>query len=292
MKPLLLAVAVLLATPAVARAEGATITMREVPLRGARSLASVSPPHFDLVGLHWRGSGSLEFRTRSFAGRWSAWEPAAPEAEDGPDHPVQPGWRIGNPYWTGASNAIAYRLHGAVTRLRVYFVWSPVDALPPRTLSIAGSPQIIPRLSWGADESIRRAPPRYAAAVQYALVHHTAGTNNYSPSQSSAIVRGIEIYHVKANGWNDIGYNFLVDKYGQIFEGRYGGVDKNVIGAHAEGFNTGSTGVAVIGTYDDAAPPVVAQNALANLLAWRLDIAHVDPLSTVMVTSGGNPRYA
>src|SRR5712691_11878739 len=292
MKPLLLAVAVLLATPAVARAEGATITMREVPLRGSRSLASASPPRFDLVGLHWRGAGSVEFRTRSLTGRWSAWEPAAPEAEDGPDHPVQPGWRVGNPYWTGASNAIAYRLRGAMTRLRAYFVWSPVDALPPRTLSIAGSPQIIPRLSWGADESIRRAPPRYATAVQYALVHHTAGTNNYSPSQSAAIVRGIEIYHVRGNGWNDIGYNFLVDKYGQIFEGRYGGVDKNVIGAHAEGFNTGSTGVAVIGTYDNAAPPVVAQNALANLLAWRLDIAHVDPLSTVMVTSGGNPRYS
>src|SRR5712691_3233163 len=273
MKPFVFAVTVLLLAPAVVRAEP-TIVARDVPLHGQRTLASSTTPRFDIVGLHWQGNGSVEFRTRSIAGAWSAWRPAAPEAEDGPDHPVQPGWRIGNPYWTGASNAIAYRFRGAVTRLRAYFVWSPVDALPPRTLSIAGSPQIIPRLSWGADESIRRAPPRYAAAVQYALVHHTAGTNNYSPSQSTAIIRGIEIYHVKGNGWNDIGYNFLVEKYGQIFEGRYGGVDKNVIGAHAEGFNTGSTGVAVIGTYDNAAPPVVAQNALANLLAWRLDIAH------------------
>src|SRR5207253_5732205 len=175
--------------------------------------------------------------------------------------------------------AIAYRLRGRVTRLRAYFVWSPVDALPPRTLSVAGSPKIILRSSWGADESIRRAPPRYAVSVQYALVHHTAGTNNYTPADSAAIVRGIEVYHVKANGWNDIGYNFLVDKYGQIFEGRYGGVDKNVIGAHAEGFNTGATGIAVLGTYNDAAPPSAALNALAKLLAWRLDIAHVDPLS-------------
>ena len=82
MKPVLLAVAVLLASPAVARAEAWSITMRDVPLRGARTFASAAPPRFDLVGLHWRGSGSVEFRTRSLAGRWSAWEPAAPEAED------------------------------------------------------------------------------------------------------------------------------------------------------------------------------------------------------------------
>jgi N-acetylmuramoyl-L-alanine amidase len=290
MKALLLAAVAMLATPAIAHAE-ATLTTREVPLRGARTLESTSPPPFNMVGLHWRGSGSVSFRTRSAAGRWSAWQPAAPEAEDGPDRSAQPGWRIGNPYWTGDATAIAYRLRGQVTRLRAYFVESRVDDLPPRTLSVAGSPPIIPRLSWGADESIRRAAPVYAPAVRYALVHHTAGSNSYSRTQSAAIVRGIEIYHVKANGWNDIGYNFLVDKYGQVFEGRYGGVDKNVVGAHAQGFNTGSVGVAVIGTYNDSAPPTAAQKALADLLAWRLDIAHVDPLSTLTVASGGNPRY-
>jgi N-acetylmuramoyl-L-alanine amidase-like protein len=290
MKALLPAAVAMLATPALARA-AATLTMREVPLHGARTLESASPPAFDMVGLHWRGSGTVTFRTRSPAARWSAWHAAAPEPEDGPDHPAQPGWRIGNPYWTGDANAIAYRLHGRVTRLRAYFVESPVDDLPPRRLSIAASPPVITRLSWGAIESIRRAAPVYAPALRYALVHHTAGTNSYSRSESAAIVRGIEIYHVKGNGWNDIGYNFLVDKYGQVFEGRYGGVDKNVVGAHAQGFNTGSVGVAVIGTYTDAAPPVVAQKALANLLSWRLDLAHVDPLSTLTVASGGNPRY-
>src|ERR671936_366083 len=289
MKPIAVAAFMALVSPSVAHAE-ATIVARDVPLHGTRTLAAAAP-RFNMVGLHWRGAGTVEFRTRSLAGRWSAWHSAAPEAEDGPDQPAQAGWRVGNPYWTGTADAIAYRLHGVLTRLRAYFVWSPVDSLPPRRLSIAGSPLIIPRLSWGADESIRRAPPQYAPAVPYELVNHTAGTNNYSPADSAAIVRGIEIYHVKGNGWNDIGYNFLVDKYGQIFEGRYGGVDKNVVGAHAQGFNTGSGGVGVIGTYNDAAPPVAAQKALANLLAWRLDLAHVDPLSTLMVASGGNPRY-
>ena len=285
MKPFAVAVTILLFAPAVARA-GTTIVAHDV------TLASAATQRFDLVGLHWQGSGSVEFRTRSVAGAWSSWRPAAPEAEDGPDHPVEPGWRIGNPYWTGASDRIAYRLHGRVTRLRAYFVWSVDDQLPPRRLSIAGSPPIIVRASWGADESIRRAAPRYADAVRLALVHHTAGTNSYTRSQSAAIVRGIEVYHVKGNGWNDIGYNFLVDKYGQVFEGRFGGVDKNVIGAHAEGFNTGSFGVAVLGTYNASAPPAAAQTALENLLAWRLDVAHVDPLSTVTVASGGNARFA
>jgi hypothetical protein len=96
---------------------------------------------------------------------------------------------------------------------------------------------------------------------------------------------------VKGNGWNDIGYNFLVDKYGQVFEGRYGGVDKNVVGAHAEGFNIGSVGVALLGTYETTAPTAAEKSALVNLLAWRLDVAHVDPLSTVTFDSGGNARF-
>ena len=95
--------------------------------------------------------------------------------------------------------------------------------------------------------------PAYADNVHVAIVHHTAGSNSYTAGQSAAIVRAIEIYHVKGNGWNDIGYNFLVDKYGQIFEGRYGGMTRAVIGAHAMGFNAGSTGVALIGNYSSVA---------------------------------------
>jgi N-acetylmuramoyl-L-alanine amidase len=283
-----------LAAPAAAYG-GVSMTVREVPLHGDRTLAGTTP-RFDMVGLHWRGPGTVQFRTRSLQGRWSAWNRAAPESEDVPNDGTAEaraahGWRLGNPYWTGDSDRIAYRLHGRVTRLRAYFIDSPDERIPLRRLSMAGSPPIISRLAWGANEAIRRAPPQYAQSLQFAVVHHTAGTNSYTASQSAAIVRGIEVYHVQGNGWNDIGYNFLVDKYGQVFEGRYGGVDKNVIGAHAEGFNTGSVGVALLGTYTTTAPTSAAKNALVNLLAWRLDIAHVDPLSNVTVTSGGNPRF-
>src|SRR6185369_298026 len=141
---------------------------------------------------------------------------------------------------------------------------------------MTGSPPLLGREAWGANEAIRRAPPTYAKSVQFALVHHTAGSNSYTASQSAAIVRGIEVYHVKGNGWNDIGYNFLVDKYGQVFEGRAGGIERNVIGAHSQGFNTGSVGIAVIGTYDKSGLPVPARTALEQLLSWRLDVAHVD----------------
>jgi hypothetical protein len=278
-----------LAAPAAAFGE-ASITMREVPLHGERTLAAAQPSRFDMVGLHWQGPGSVEFRTRSASGRWSVWQRAAPEAEDLPDHPTTR-WRLGNPYWVGASDRIAYRLHGRVTRLRAYFIQSTEERIPLRRVSMTGSPPLISRAAWGANEAIRRAAPSYARTLQFAVVHHTAGSNSYTAAQSAAIVRGIEVYHVKGNGWNDIGYNFLVDKYGQVFEGRYGGVDKNVIGAHAEGFNTGSVGVALIGTYQAAAPTAAEKAALVNLLAWRLDIAHVDPLSTLTYVSGGDPRF-
>jgi hypothetical protein len=278
------ALAALLVSPASALATGPTLTMREVPLHGVRTIAAAVPT-FNMVGLHWRGTGRIEYRTRSASGGWSAWR----RGDD--DDRVERGWHLGNLDWTGTANAIGFRTTGAVARLRVYYVWSPPEPLGGRRLQVAGSPSIIPRASWGANEAIRRAPPAYTDTIQFAVVHHTAGSNDYTPQQSAAIVRGIEIYHVQGNGWNDIGYNLLVDKYGQVFEGRYGGVDRAVIGAHALGFNAGSVGVAVLGDYGTAQVPAASKSALERVLAWRLDLAHIDPRSTLTWISGGNPRF-
>ena len=259
-----------------------------------------APLDFNLVGLHWKGPGTVWFRTVSPAGKWSGWREALAETEDAPDASSAEGaerrrWKLGSPYWTGPATSIEYRFDGRVARLRAYFLWSDPDSeralLPGRLTARAAQPAIIRRADWGADESIVRAKPYYASAVHFAVVHHTAGTNSYSASESAAIVRGIERYHVLANGWNDIGYNFLVDKYGQVFEGRGGGIAKNVVGAHAEGFNTGSTGVAVIGNYGSQTISPAARAALVRLLAWRLDVAHVNPLGKLTWTSGGNPRF-
>jgi N-acetylmuramoyl-L-alanine amidase-like protein len=273
------------------------MVVRDLTLGAARTPSGVAAPaRFNLIGLHWQGSGSVRFRTHSLSGAWSGWRAAAPEAEDAPNRRSTErartrGWRLGNPYWTGPSDRIDVRVPGRVRRLRGYFIWSPVASAPPRSTAIAGSPPLVTRAQWNADESIRRGAPWYAPAVSFAVVHHTAGSNSYGPAESGAIVRGIELYHVRGNGWNDIGYNFLVDRYGQVFEGRYGGVDRNVVGAHAAGFNYGSTGAAVIGRYDSSPISAVAKSALVKLLAWRLDVAHVDPRSKLTWTSNGNPRY-
>jgi hypothetical protein len=294
-----LALLFFVAAPGAAWAADATIVSQDLPVGGVVRMpaAAVAPARFDLVGLHWQGRGYVFFRTRSQAGSWNGWRRADPEAEDLPDRGSaearsgRAGWHLGNPYWVGPSDRIAYRLVGEVRRLRAWYVWSPVLRRSPRRVSMAGSPQIVPRAEWDANEAIKRAPPRYAKSVSFAIVHHTAGTNAYGPGASAAIVRGIELYHVRGNHWNDIGYNFLVDRYGQVFEGRAGGIDRNVIGAQAQGFNTGSVGVAVIGNYNAGTVPLAAERSLAKLLAWRLDVAHVDPLGTLTWRSGGNPKY-
>ncbi len=282
--------------PAAAWGQQATIVQRDVPLGSTRSLASGSAPErFDLVGLHWQGTGTVRFRDavarralermgdRCARGGGSARRRHGRACEHAALAARQP--VVGRASPTASSTGGP----GRVTRLRAFFVWSPSAAIPLRTLQKAGAPPIVSRAGWGADESIRRAAPRYAPSVRVAVVHHTAGSNGYTAAESAAIVRGIQVYHVKGNGWNDIGYNFLVDKYGKVFEGRYGGIDRNVVGAHAEGFNTGSVGVAVLGEYSSLAVAAKAQEALARVLAWRLDLAHVEPGHDGLVRLGRQP---
>jgi hypothetical protein len=283
-----LATLVALAVPSVARAGDVAMRVQEVPL-GPRTLAAApTPMHFNMLALHWIGAGTVSYRVHRLHGGWSAWVTA--DADVAPDGGTGR-WHDGNLDWTEASDAVQFRPHGAVQRLRAYELWSRVTAKPIRHISATGTPAIVSRAGWGADEEIVRAKPNFAAADRLAVVHHTAGTNTYTAAQAPAIVRGIEVYHVKGNGWNDIGYNFLVDRFGTVYEGRGGGTEKNVIGAHSEGFNTGTFGVALIGNYAHATPPKAQQDALVTLLAWRLDVAHVDPLSTVVYTSGGNAKF-
>ena len=288
--------AVLALAPTALASTNGRLTTVELTPGAARTFESAAATRFTLAGVQWRGAGTVRFRTRSLNGRWSAWHAAAPEAEDGPDSrsPEQrkEGWRLGNPWWAGESDRIEARVSGKVTRIRAQLVWSPETRIPLRVPAATVSPPIVPRATWGADERIRRGPPSYAAGVRFAVVHHTAGKNGYSRTEAAAIVKGIQLFHVQGNGWNDIGYNFLVDRFGTIYEGRYGGIDRNVVGAHAMGFNTGSVGIALLGTYEDVAPSAAAQEAIAQIVAWRLDLAHVDPTAFLTFISGGSDRYA
>jgi N-acetylmuramoyl-L-alanine amidase len=265
-------------------AEPVRMVVRDVLPQPSRTLASATP-RFNLVGVHWQGTGMPWFRTRSVAGGWSRWQPA--DDDEGGER----GWRKSAGTWTGDAEAIQWRLQGHVTRVREYLLWSPPLPGPERRLQLAGSPAIIARAGWHADESIVRKKPKIAPELKLAVVHHTATTNAYSCARSASIVRGIEVFHVKGNGWDDIGYNFLVDACGQVFEGRWGGIERNVVGAHSGGFNSGTVGVSMIGNFERATPSQAQQDGLVNLLAWRLDVGHVDPRSTVAFVSKGNGKF-
>ncbi len=120
-----------------------------------------------------------------------------------------------------------------------------------------------------------------------AFVHHTVSANQYGPEDSASIVLGIAKYHRDTNGWNDIGYNLLVDQFGQVFEGRAGGVEQAVVGAQAQGWNSHSTGIATLGTFSDAPFPEAGMASLARVLAWKLGLHGVPATGTVQLVSAG-----
>ena len=118
-------------------------------------------------------------------------------------------------------------------------------------------------------------------------VHHTVSLNDYSPAESPGIVLAVCRYHRNSNGWNDIGYNALVDKYGTLFEGRAGGLDQAVIGAQAQGFNSVTAGISNIGDHTSLPQTPEALAALASYIRWKLTV-HGQPLAgRVTVTSAG-----
>jgi len=155
----------------------------------------------------------------------------------------------------------------------------------------SGAPEIVTRRQWGADESLRDGRPHYAA-VKMAFIHHTASGNIYTAAEAPAVMRGIYAYHTRSLGWSDIGYNFLVDRFGTIYEGRHGGMKRGVVGAQVLGFNTGSTGISVIGDFAGDAPPAAALASLEKLLAWKLRIHRLDPRGTAKLKCDATDKYA
>lgn len=155
----------------------------------------------------------------------------------------------------------------------------------------APRPKIISRKGWGANEKLRERQFGYTKTVKAAFVHHSATGNNYTCKQAPSVIRGIYRYHVTSSGWRDIGYNFAVDKCGNIYEGRAGGVTKPVQGAHTLGFNTNSTGIAVLGSYSRTNPPAAVTTAVAKLAAWKLGLHGINPKGKVTLTSGGGNKY-
>jgi N-acetylmuramoyl-L-alanine amidase len=253
-----------------------------------------APRRFDLIGVGWRRGSSADVlvRARRHGGRWTRWTHLHDAGDHGPD--AAPGAAGTDPAWTGAADQFQLRIRGHARGLHARFVRAaPAAAAVARRASVSararqipGAPPIITRAQWGGDAVVPRAAPSYGQ-VQLAFVHHTVNANDYAPEESAAIILGIAKYHRDHNGWNDLGYNFIVDRYGQIFEGRAGGIDLAIVGAQAQGFNSVSTGVACLGTHTDVAQTEAGMEALARLIGWKLSLHGIPVTGTITVTSAG-----
>ena len=158
-----------------------------------------------------------------------------------------------------------------------------VPVVAPAATTVNGLPvAVTTRAEWGANASYMSWDPEYARAG-HVVVHHTAGTNSYSAGQSASIVRGIYYYHAVVLDWGDIGYNFLVDKFGTVFEGRSGSVaapaGRMSIGAHARGVNTGTMGISMMGDYSTVSPSDAQLSSVGKMAGWFLKRAGISDVT-------------
>ena len=249
-----------------------------------RSAVIAAPRRFDLVGLAGE-LRPLELRARDAGEAWSGWVPA----EDG------------NPVYFGGADELQLRARGwrpAGTLHYVDVAGTAADDGPagPRAAAKPTRPTIVSRARWGANRRRGGCPPRVRptrGAVEAAVIHHTVTANEYSEAEAPGIVLGICRYHRNANGWNDIGYNALVDRFGNLYAGRAGGMRKAIVGAQAQGFNSQTTAISSIGTHTKEAPTALAVTSIVNYLAWKLAAHGLNATGkTTIVSAGGDlSRY-
>lgn len=269
---------------------------------------------FTVAGVSWARTTKLtdedvvvQVRVREDSG-WSAWETPG-VTDEGPQGGTDEARaaRFGtNPLVTDGATAIQVRVDTTngqpLPDVRVTTInpgtSAADDDLVARTPAASASaaavtPTIITRRQWGADESLRGSTT-YSTTVKAITIHHTASSNDYSAATAAAQIRGIYAYDTKGLGWSDIAYNFLVDKFGRIYEGRAGSITQAVRGAHAMGFNTNTMGVAALGNYETTAAPAVMVDSIAKVAGWKLSQYGVDPTATTKLTSAGGTgaKYA
>jgi len=297
------------ASPAAGAARGGATSLTGLDVDSSRDDdARVSAPQqvghgFRLVGLTAPPAADLAVRTSADGASWQPWTPVpAPRAEEGPDDGDEGGADpedARDPVWVGPSRWLQVRCAGADLAEVTAHALDPEPVASFAALDVdgpfgapPGRPPIVTRAEWGADESWRNGSPRYTGRLALGVVHHTVNGNDYGPGDGGAIVRSIYRYHTHGRGWNDIGYNFLVDRYGVAYEGRAGGIDKPVVGAHASGFNAVSVGVAVIGTHGEEPMTPEAWGAVSEILAWKAALHDLDPTATVEVSGGRSVTVA
>jgi uncharacterized protein with LGFP repeats len=274
-----------------------------------------APKRFNLVGFEWEGGAEprIAVRTRAEGEAWSAWTPLPAASDGAPDpHSSERSARgVSQPVWAGEADYVQYRMSRHPPGLRLHFINTTgtataldrietglrgalsdaVTAVASLTSASAEDgrrrPKMISRRRWGAEESCKPRATPGRGEVKMAFVHHTVNTNTYGRAEAKSMVLAICRYHRNQNGWNDIGYNFLVDRFGRIFEGRDGGVRRAIIGAHAEGFNAQSTGVAALGTYITEPLSRPGVRGVARLIRWKLKQHGTRLSGRPRLTSGG-----
>jgi hypothetical protein len=297
------------------REPGSPVSALEMPLvasswrpsaGGAATTPRLSTTPYSMVGVTWHGADpALSVRSRT-DGRWGDWHPLR-ALTDGPDAGAEgvPGLRGTEPLWVGPSDGVQLRVRHEPRPLTLVLIdpgstpgdrAGPAAARPParanaRADARAPRPALLSRRDWDADESWRTSEPRYNKRIKQVHVHHTVNANNYGRGDVGGLIRGMYRYHTQSLGWSDLGYNFLVDRFGRTWVGRAGGAARRVRGAHTLGFNNTSTGIAVIGNFEGAAPPRAVIAAIVRLSAWKLDRDHGTPTGTVRVRSQGSDRY-
>ena len=249
---------------------------------------------FSLVGVTW-SSGlkddavvDVKYRVK---GVWSTWSKLELDLANTAIEGGRPGTES---QWVGTADGVAVRVTASGNQtpvgLRVATInpgkstsMTPVAFQPAAGLRTAATqPGIIMRSSWGANNSGTCDSPVYGPKTLGAVIHHTAGSNSYSKSESAGIVRATQAYHMDSRDWCDIGYNFLVDKYGQIFEGRKGGITQAVRAAHSGNgdVNEETIGVSMMGTFSSTTPSTEMKAAVVNLVGWRFSLAAIPAKGT------------
>ena len=234
-----------------------------------------------VAGVTWDGDVDLRADARYYRyGAWGAWQELAADGLTG-DRPGAEERRGTEPFIVTDVDAIQVRVYDATgipggLSVRLYSS-AAATSVPRQAMHSTGSerlvdiaqPSIHPRAEWGADT-----PSEWfeSVTVQGAAVHHSAGTNDYLPAEVPAILRGIEDLHVQGRQFWDIAYNFLIDRYGEIWEGRAGGIDQAARGAHSHTFNPIVTGVCIMGDFQEEPVPAAALDSLVALLAWKLTL--------------------
>lgn len=284
--------------PMPALAEAWTTLVDQVPVEPGRAATGVVP--FQMIALSWNGPADAAVRLETHTGAgWAEVPVDRPGPDVGPDDSSAEASTTGNqtfsePAWVG--DADGYRvssgsadLPSAATRIIAHLIRQERRLVPSWTDAPAGAavpadgPPVNLRSSWGAADPVQ--PNSVAATVRFAVVHHTASSNAYAPGDVPAILRSIQAFHQQSRGWNDIAYNFLVDRFGGIWEGRAGGIGRPIVGSHAANFNTGSVGVSLLGDFVSTQATAEAIDATATLIGWKLALHGVDPSGTTTVVA-------